>query len=427
MSLCNPTRVGALLRALGLLAGSVLIFGGAHAGTPLTLDEAWRLAEAANPALRTAQAGLAAAQGQERDAQSLLFNNPQLSAEHTWRRASHSGASDDSFPEWNYGVSQTFEIAGQRGYRREAAAQELAATDVGIEAVRRQIRAEVEQRFVGVLTLQRRIDTEREALQLVEESAAAVRKRVAAGEDTRLDGNLATVEAERARNQLIVLTENLIQARAELAAQLQLPPETLPEVVGQFDVALPPYGLPELLAAAAERPQLRALAYREQAARSRLGLERASVYPDLTIGLSSGREGPSDGRERLTTLSVSVPLPLFRRNAAGIGRASSELTQAEIERQAAARDGAAQVGALWLRLQSLQTRVKRQTEVVLPALEENKRLSATAFRAGEIGLVQLLLVNRQVLEARRDYFDAVSEFTLNRIALEQAAGWTGTR
>jgi cobalt-zinc-cadmium efflux system outer membrane protein len=120
-------------------------------------------------------------------------------------------------------------------------------------------------------------------------------------------------------------------------------------------------------------------------------------------------------------------LPLFRRNAAGIGKAVSELSLAEIERQSTERDVTAQVRAQWLRLDSLRARVKRLTDSVLPALDGNRRLSATAYRAGEIGLLQLLLVNRQLLDARRDYLDAVGDFIQTRIALEQTAGWPAAR
>jgi cobalt-zinc-cadmium efflux system outer membrane protein len=38
-------------------------------------------------------------------------------------------------------------------------------------------------------------------------------------------------------------------------------------------------------------------------------------------------------------------------------------------------------------------------------------------------LLQLLLVNRQLLDARRDYLDALGDFIQTRIALEQTAGW----
>lgn len=423
----TPAGERGLLRRLGLLAGLLLVIGGAHATGSLTLDEALHLAESANPALRAARAGVDAAEGQLRDASGLLYNNPQLTTDQTRRRAHQPGREDSRFHEQSVGIAQTFEIAGQAGYRREAASRDLAAVTANIDEVRRQVRAEVEQRFYRVLVLQRRIETEHEALAAVEAAAAAVRRRVTVGEDSRLDGNLATVEAERGRNQLAVLGEQLLQARTELAAALQLPVASLPEAIGELQTSRPDISLDDLLASVRERPLLKMLEYREQAARNRLGLERAAVYPDVTVGLSSGREAPYDAREQYTRLTLSIPLPLFRRNDAGIGRATTELTQAEIERQATERDVAAQVRSLWLRLDSLHARVKRYTESVLPALDENRRLSSTAYKAGEIGLLQLLLVNRQLLDARRDYLDAFGDFIQTRIALEQMAGWSFVR
>jgi cobalt-zinc-cadmium efflux system outer membrane protein len=219
------------------------------------------------------------------------------------------------------------------------------------------------------------------------------------------------------------LGEQLLQARAELAATLQLPPAELPETVGELQAALPTATLEAILAAARERPLLRSLKHREEAARNRVGLERAVVHPDLTLALSTGRDAPYDAREQFNRLTLSLPLPLFRRNATGIGRATTELTQAQIERQSTERDVTAQVRTLWQRLDSLRARVERLNNSVLPTLDENRRLSSTAYWAGEIGLLQLLLVNRQLLDARRDYVDAVGEFIQTRVTLEQAAGW----
>ncbi|MHB1620294.1 MAG: TolC family protein [Sulfuricella sp.] len=390
---------------------------------PLTLEQAWEQAEQANPALRATQANLAAAEGELTDAHAPLWNNPQLATE--WRKRTIPQTADParSNREWTVGLAQTFEIAGQQGKRRSAAEQSLAATQEAIAETRRQLRAEVEQRFVRVLSLQLRIQMEERTLKLIQEAATAVRKRVAAGEDSRLDGNLAKVEAERAQNQVSVLREQLVQARAELAALLQLPADNLPEVGGYLDPSSASYTLKELLASAANRPLLRAFDYREKAARSRLDLERAAVYPDVTLGLSTAREGPANPQDRITGLSVSLPLPLFRRNATGIGRATTELTQAQVQQQAVQRDARAQVLALWERWENLKTRVKRLNESVLPSLQENQHLSSVSFRAGEIGLLQLLLVNRQVLDGQRDLLDARTDLRLTQVTLEAAAGW----
>ena len=74
-------------------------------------------------------------------------------------------------------------------------------------------------------------------------------------------------------------------------------------------------------------------------------------------------------------------------------------------------------------VESLHARVKRLEDQVLVSLDQNQRLSVTAYRAGEIGLLQLIVVNRQVLDGRRDLIEARSNLRLSTIALEAAAGW----
>jgi cobalt-zinc-cadmium efflux system outer membrane protein len=404
--------------------GTLVILGALLAANAaaqaLSLDEALRRAEEANPRLRAAQAETAALEGQLDDARALLWNNPTLAGE-AGRRSVPNEARQR---EYLVGISQAFEIAGQQGYRREEAEQSLAAYREEIGELRRQVRAEVSRRFLAVLALQTRIDTERVVLKLTEDSSSIVDKRFRAGEDTRLQANLAEVEADRARNEVRSLEEQLVQARAELATLLQLPPAELPAVRGELVATAPPYTLEQLLGMVDARPQFRAFGHREEAARKRLALERASVYPDVTLGVGTGRDGPSEARENLTLFTVSVPLPLFRRNATGIGRASSDLTRTQIEREVALRDARAQVTALWRTLESLRTRVVRLRGSVLPRLDENQKLSQRALRAGEIGIAELLLVNRQLLDAQRDFYAALTEYETTRVTLEEAAGWT---
>lgn len=397
---------------------------GATAAQRLTLAEALSLAEAANPSLRAKQSQLAAAEGVRTDANALLFTNPQLSTDLTRRSVPQSGQGTERRQEWSVGLSQTLEIAGQRGYRREAADAALAALRAEIADARRTARATASERFYRVLALQHRVVLEGQALKLFEGTATAIQKRRAAGEDTKLDANIAAVEAERARNQLAIAQEQLLAARSELSTTIQLPPSNLPEVVGELTMTPRRFSLADLLAAVDAQPRLRALVERENSATSKLKLEQASTYPDVTVGVNVGREGPGSARERLTTLTVSVPLPLFKRNATGIGQARSDLSQVQIERQTTLRDTRANVNTLWLKLDSLESRVRRLQESMLPALADNQQLSVKSQQAGQIGLLELIVVNRQALDARRDLNDALSEYHATRLELELAAGWS---
>lgn len=390
----------------------------------LTLREALRLAQDSNPALRARQSQAIAAEGLAMDAAAALSSNPELSLERTRRRVPSDGATERR-NEWSAALSQTFEIAGQPAYRRRAADAALAAGRLEIEDASARVRADATERYFRVLAWQQRSELETQALALLEDTAQAVQRRRAAGEDTRLDANFASVETERARNQLAAVEEQLIEARGALAAALQLPVAELPRATGELTPAPLPYDLGALLRSASSQPRLQALAAREQSAAARVLLERAGRYPDVTVGVGVGREGPVDARERLTTVTISLPLPLFQRNAAGIGQANAELSQAQVERRAAERDTASEVQALWARLQSLRKRIERLQRSVLPALADNERLAGRSRQAGQIGLLELIVVNRQALDARRDLIEASLAYQTTRAALEAAAGWSG--
>ena len=412
--------------ALALVLAAIVIPAGAQPTAPpptLTLDEAMRLAEAAQPSVLAREAQLAAAEGTRREAAAWLFNNPELSTEAIRRRPSGPVG---SWNEWSVGIAQPFETGGQQAKRREAAAAGLDALRAEIDDARRQARVEAATRFLAVLSAQQRVQLEQRSLDLFERSAQAVAKRRAAGEDTRLDANVALVEAERARNALALAGERLIDARSELGTAVRLPPSALPEVAGDLGTAIDgplPYKLEQLLASAQNLPRQRALSAREDAARARLGVERGNRNPDVTVGVHAGREGPSDGRENLTILSLSLPLPLFKQNDAAIGQAMTDMTQAEVERAAALRDSEARVRQLWSRLASQRERIQRLQRVLVPASTDNQQLSARSREAGQIGLLDQLLVNRQAIDAERDLIDLLAEMQATRIELEYAAGW----
>jgi cobalt-zinc-cadmium efflux system outer membrane protein len=101
----------------------------------------------------------------------------------------------------------------------------------------------------------------------------------------------------------------------------------------------------------------------------------------------------------------------------------SEATQAEIDRATALRDTQAQVRQLWRRLLSQRERLERLQQAVGGAYVDNQQLAAKSRQAGQIGLLDQLLINRQTLDAERDLNDALAEFHATRIKLESAAGW----
>ena len=394
----------------GVLLAGIAVSAIAQPQT-LTLEQALERAEEVHPSVATARAQLGAGDAELREARALLWNNPAVSADLTRRRAPQPGLGDQRFSEWTLGLSQAFETGGQAGHRRAAAEASREALALLVPDALRRLRAEVRQRFYRLLSVQQRVALELDAQRIAEDAAALAQKRVRAGEDSRLDGNLARIEAERARNQSAAARSSLLDARAELAALLNMPLESLPEAAGELE---PSARQPEadLVEKVAGRADLQAARMRVEAARRRLDLERAARSPDVTLGISGGRESLPGSRETFSTLSISLPLPLFRRNDAAIGRALAELTQLEGEYRAGLAAVRAEVAALVQRQAVLTDRVRRLRAEVIPVLDENLQLSRRARQAGEIGATQLLLVSRQIIDARRELLEAQTELRI---------------
>lgn len=262
----RPLAAACVLAAAHALAGAQTP-AGAVAATPLTLAETMRLAEAST----------------------LLANNPDLRLERSDMRTRVAPPPDERSKGWIAGIAQPFEIGGQQALRRQAAAAALEALRAEIEAARRQVRGGAALRFQAVLAARRRIQIEQRSADLFDSTAQAVAIRRAAGEDTRLDSNVAVVEAERARNALSAAREGRLDARAALASALQLAPAALPEVSGDLAATTSeplPYALDQLVTSTQARSSLRAVAAGENAAQARLECHATRIELEIAAGWS---------------------------------------------------------------------------------------------------------------------------------------------
>ena len=106
---------GAGMPARAVCAIAFALVSGQAFGAPLMLEEAFRIAEDANPAIRNARAAIHAAEGQLSESRALLFNNPEVSLEQSRTRIPSGAAPGERFNAWTAGISQSFELGGQQG------------------------------------------------------------------------------------------------------------------------------------------------------------------------------------------------------------------------------------------------------------------------------------------------------------------------
>lgn len=393
-------------------------------GEPLTLDTALEMAARNNPTLQRTRAQIFSVQGELDDAYPLLWNNPQVALE---RRRSIEALGEQNH-DGGIGFSQTFELGGQQRIRRTAAAANQRAVAEEIEAARRSVLVAVAQQFILILSLSEQLELEEAQMEILRVTSEAVGARVEAGETGLIEGNLATIEADRAGNQLAETNEQLIRARATLASLLQVSLTEITELSGSLEMPVDSRSLEELQKSTDDHPLFKSVVAQEEAARSRLQLERRARVPDLTVqlGYSTENTAVGGGSDRITTLDISFPLPLFHRNDTGVGQAMTALAQVEIDRESTRQTLEASVLELWLRLQSLRQRSAQLQSAVLPRLEQNQSLAMRALEEGEISLTEFLLVRRQVLDGQQDLIEAHTGFQLSCIELESIVGSLGT-
>lgn len=414
------------LSALSL--GGACLLAGAICGPPpvraaeapqtLRLEEALALALQQNPELAIHRSEVRAADADLLAARIWPYN-PEVELEGADRRGP-----DGSVTDRGLSLAQELELAGRRSKRRATAGDALEAARVRYQRRRAELAARVEELFARALAARERLAVARTDAELTRRLVELETRRLEAGAGTQVDLNLARAVAGRAERALARAGGAARASRVELAEQLGLDPGAPPELVGDLPGA-PPGGAPvhELAARAVDRrADLQALRHEVEASDSRLALERSRGKPNLRIRGFVAREEGDD----IMGVSLGIALPLFDRNQGGIARALA------VRDRASARLAAGELAVRWevaaahARYRAAAEALAALDRLVIGRLEESLSLLERAFESGKVGITDVLVQRRELVEARREHVDAAAEAWLARIELDLATGEIAT-
>jgi cobalt-zinc-cadmium efflux system outer membrane protein len=381
----------------------------------LTLEQAVETAFRASPRLRAERARVSEVQGRLVGAEVYPFN-PELEV----LGAARVGQGDTT-GDFEVGVSQEIELAGQRGKRVATARAELDAARSDRLRFERLLSAEVHLVFLDALAAREMLAVARAEAELATQLLDLARRRLEAGAGTQLDVNVASAELGRAEQAVGVLAGEYAAARAALAEVLGLPAATLPLPEGSLEPgggALPP--IDELLASAeSNRADLRALQDIERAARARIELARAEAWPNLRVGVFAGREANVD---TLVGAGISIPLPVFQRNQGAIAEAEATTIRVAAERDAVRLSAVREVVTAYERHKAGTASLSSLQQRVLGTTEENLELLRKAFEAGKTGWTDVLVMRRALFDARRALVETSVLVRRARVRIDIAAG-----
>jgi cobalt-zinc-cadmium efflux system outer membrane protein len=170
--------------------------------------------------------------------------------------------------------------------------------------------------------------------------------------------------------------------------------------------------------ALASRPDVRAAELTIEAATARARWEHSRVL--ALIGILDANGKGSEGFEMGP--GINVDLPLFNRNQGGKARATAEIERASQLYAMARLHVVTEVRSAGVRVTQAQDALAAWAQDIVPSLEIEQRQAESAYKAGEIPLLNVLEASRRLVDGRMQQLNAESDLLRSRIALDRAMG-----
>jgi len=298
----------------------------------------------------------------------------------------------------------------------------LQAAEFTLAQLRQQVAAQTAQAYDAILVALRHGDDLRQGKELALDFLAKTKARYLGGTVPKVDVVKAQVDVAQAENDLIANERTLITARASLNRLLGRTGGAPFEVTDSLDVPAPSADIETLeRLAQASRPELKSLAIQREGARAATRLARQYWVPDVNLTLTRNAQ---DGSPTTWTTGIGFGVPIFfRQHLRGEVAAA---THREEELAANAADQVAQV-SLDVRTAAagFSTALRQAVflrDELLPEAREVYRVAAVSYELGGASALELLDAKRTLLDAEKQYADALGAANDAAAALELAAG-----
>ncbi len=386
-------------------------------GGVLTLRQALELALRGSPELAAASHGVGSAEAHAR--QAGAFPNPELEIE-----AEEFGGSGDrrgfGGAATTVRLSQSVELGGKRGKRQRVAQSEARLAGWDYEAKRLDLVARTRKAFVDVLLAQGQLALAESLLTGAEDVRKAAAERVKSGKVAPLEETRAGVEVANTRIARDRARRELETSRQRLAASWGGTAQDFKEAGGVLDAVedVPP--LENLSSLLADIPEIARWSEEVTQARDALVLAEAARIPD--VGISVGISRFEEDGTHAGTVGLSLPLPLFDRNAGGITAAKHQSARAEYEQRAARLRATTDLVEAYSRLETARAEAMTIKAELLPGAQQAFDAARTGYREGKYGHLEVLDTQRTLNEARTRYLDTLAAYHKAAADVERLTG-----
>jgi outer membrane protein, heavy metal efflux system len=399
--------------------GQAVVLAGAGGAESLrvTREQAIQEALGRNPGLIASQEQIEQARAQVVVA--AAFPDPSFSADvtgetHPFNPTSGTGS--------DQGVGVTVPFPGKIGMRRAVARSAVRAAELTLIQLRQQVASQTAQAYDALLVALRHREDLLKSKEFASDFLEKTQARFLGGTVPKVDVVKAHVDVAQAENALIANERATATARASLNRLLGRLGGVPLEPADSLEIpdSLAPLETLEQMAEAS-RPELKSLAVQLQGAQVATRLAKEFWAPDVNFTLNHNY---LDGLQSAFTsgISFSVPLLFWQHQKGEVAAARHR----EAELAANINDTRAQVNLdVRSAFASASTALRQALFIrdeLLPEAREVYRVAAASYGLGGSSALDLLDAKRTLVDAERQYVDALGAANDAEAALELAIG-----
>ena len=313
------------------------------------------------------------------------------------------------------GMYQEFIIGSKINKRSAVAKHELDIYRWQLADRERLLRVEVMIAFYDALLSKERLALSERSITINRQLLEVAKERLNAGDIPELEANIVKVELARSESCRIETAKTLLHSQARLQTLMGLP-SNRPTLEGTLDSgSYSGMTLADLQSTAqANRPDISALKAMHERNITAVNLNQAERIPNLTAGLAFRRTttsmtiGGIEGNETAYTIGIrlSMPIPVFDRNQAGIQEAKARQNSSDTRLISAVTTVEQEVEITYNSFQYATSVLDLYKTGIIPQLEENLKLVQEAYRLGEVGILAVIQEQKKFYEVSDGYLAA---------------------
>lgn len=401
------------------IACALVLFPAVLAAETLDFDQAQKFALTHSPVIQAAYSSIGQARG--RLLQAGLWPNPEIDLSYRADLFSGGQLQDKAMAS----LMQRFPWSGRLSRAQKVSRVEVAIALTDVRDAERKLILEVQRLFIQARAAAEKAAALKKLASSMDSLIALNEAGVQAGQASAMAVNLAKVEREGLRQQLLSLEADEETALAALKGSLGIPGTqtlnlsgSLAEIISRLKSTATAKKL--------YRPDLVRAALEADAAAAEIALARAEVWEDITVGVEyefmRTLDGPDLMNENYLGARVILPLPVWNRNQGNIAEKTAGRERAGRELEAAKLGIESEISAARVRASKTASIASLISKDSLPLLDETRSVLESSIRTGQANTTEAITLTNQEISQRLFHVDSLMNQAQALSEMEAALG-----